>query len=176
MDIISCWKHSTARRWARLAFEPAGLRARRVAGRAACWRKEGGRRRETGRPKSPPGRPPQAMPVGPGCSLKRFSRIPSTPRSSCSGRARAATAFRRGDRVLPRPNRWDVEFSTFFATLPPGVTCSWRGVIDGSPEAEAALRLPARRFINLCRSNERASGGDSCSRRARQAPTGCRRW
>ncbi len=61
--------------------------------------------------------------------------------------------------LLPLSERWDVEFSTFFATLPPGVTCSWRGVIDGSPEAEAALRLPGALVIDLCRPNHRASGG-----------------
>ena len=44
--------------------------------------------------------------------------------------------------LLPPSRRWDVEFSTFFATLPPGVSCSWRGMIEGSPETEAAMRLP----------------------------------
>ncbi len=60
--------------------------------------------------------------------------------------------------LLPPPRRWDVEFSTFFATLPPGVTCSWRGVIDGSSEAEAALRLPGALVINLCRPGGKAEG------------------
>ena len=60
--------------------------------------------------------------------------------------------------LLPPPLRRDVEFSTFFATLPPGVACSWRGVIDGSPEAEAAQRLPGALVINLCRPLVRAEG------------------
>ena len=46
--------------------------------------------------------------------------------------------------LLPPSRRWDVEFSTYFSTLPPGVNCSWRGVIENSPMAESALRLPAR--------------------------------
>jgi GTPase-associated protein 1, N-terminal domain type 2/GTPase-associated protein 1, middle domain len=60
--------------------------------------------------------------------------------------------------LLPPPRRWDVQFSTFFSTLPPGVTCSWRGVIDGSPEADAALRLPGALVINLCRPVGMATG------------------
>jgi hypothetical protein len=60
--------------------------------------------------------------------------------------------------LLPLPRRWDVEFSTFFSTLPPGVNCSWRGVIEGSPEAEAALRLPGSLVINLCRPGGNAEG------------------
>ena len=60
--------------------------------------------------------------------------------------------------LLPPTLRWDVEFSTFFSTLPPGVTCSWRGVIDGSPESEAALKLPSALVINLCQPCGKAEG------------------
>jgi hypothetical protein len=51
--------------------------------------------------------------------------------------------------LLPAQRRWDVEFSTYFTTLPQGVTCHWRGVVEGSPEAIHALRLPNTLVINL---------------------------
>lgn len=51
--------------------------------------------------------------------------------------------------LLPPQRRWDVEFSTYFTTLPQGVTCHWRGVVEGSPEAILALRLPNTLVINL---------------------------
>ncbi len=60
--------------------------------------------------------------------------------------------------LLPPPRRWDVEFSTYFTTLPRGVTCPWRGVLEGSSEAENALRLPNALAINLCGSPGRAEG------------------
>jgi hypothetical protein len=61
--------------------------------------------------------------------------------------------------LLPPPRRWDVEFSTYFSTLPQGITCIWRGVLDGSAEAESARRLPQVRLIDLCRPAARARGG-----------------
>jgi GTPase-associated protein 1, N-terminal domain type 2/GTPase-associated protein 1, middle domain len=60
--------------------------------------------------------------------------------------------------LLPPSRRWDVEFSTYFSTLPPGVNCSWRGVIENSPMAESALRLPGALVINLCRRDAKAEG------------------
>ena len=38
------------------------------------------------------------------------------------------------------------------------MTCPWRGVLEGSPEAENALRLPNALTINLCESPGRAEG------------------
>ncbi len=60
--------------------------------------------------------------------------------------------------LLPPPRRWDVEFSTYFTSLPRGVNCPWRGVVEGSPEAQNALRLPNALTINLCGSLGRAEG------------------
>ena len=51
--------------------------------------------------------------------------------------------------LLPPSKRWEVEFSTYFTTLPRGLNCPWRGVLKGSPEAENALRLPNVLVINL---------------------------
>jgi hypothetical protein len=60
--------------------------------------------------------------------------------------------------LLPAPRRWEVEFSTYFNTLPQGVSCSWRGVLDGSAEAKNARRLPNALIVDLCRPIGRASG------------------
>ncbi len=62
--------------------------------------------------------------------------------------------------LLPAPRRWEVEFSTYFNTLPQGVTCAWRGVLDGSAEAKNARRLPNALIVDLCRPIGRASGDD----------------
>ncbi len=61
--------------------------------------------------------------------------------------------------LLPPPRRWDVEFSTYYTSLPQGVTCQWRGVLEGSPEAASALRLPAH-WSSTCavRSGARKGG------------------
>ena len=60
--------------------------------------------------------------------------------------------------LLPAPRRWEVEFSTYFNTLPQGVSCSWRGVLDGSAEAKDARRLPNALIVDLCRPTGRAAG------------------
>ncbi len=60
--------------------------------------------------------------------------------------------------LLPPERRWDVEFSTYFSTLPAGVNCSWRGLIEGSSDAEAALKHPGALVINLCRPVGKAEG------------------
>ena len=60
--------------------------------------------------------------------------------------------------LLPAPRRWEVEFSTYFLTLPQGVTCAWRGVLNGSPEANDARRLPNAMVVDLCRPLGRAQG------------------
>ena len=42
--------------------------------------------------------------------------------------------------LLPPSLRWEVTFTTFFVGLPPEVECLWRGVLLGTPEAEAVRR------------------------------------
>lgn len=56
--------------------------------------------------------------------------------------------------LLSPGRRWEATFSTYFTSLPPGVTCTWRCVPRGSPEALNALRLPDT--LNLCASLGRA--------------------
>ncbi len=60
--------------------------------------------------------------------------------------------------LLPASRRWEVEFTTYFTTLPQGVTCHGRGVLDGSAEAKNARRLPNALIVNLCRPVGRARG------------------
>ena len=52
--------------------------------------------------------------------------------------------------LLPASRRWDVDFSTYFNQLPQGVTCAWRGVLEGSDEAKNARRLPNALVLDLC--------------------------
>lgn len=61
--------------------------------------------------------------------------------------------------LLPSSRRWDVEFSTYLTTLPPGIHCAWRGVLDGSTEVKNARRLPGALVIDLSRIAGRARGG-----------------
>ncbi len=51
--------------------------------------------------------------------------------------------------LLPPPLRWDVTFTTFFVGLPPEVECIWRGVIVGTPEADAARRRHGLLLLDL---------------------------
>lgn len=52
--------------------------------------------------------------------------------------------------LLPAELRWQATFSTYFTKLPPGVTCRWRCVLEGSEEAIAARRSPHVLVIDLC--------------------------
>ena len=61
--------------------------------------------------------------------------------------------------LLPPSRRWEVDFSTYFSQLPQGVTCAWRGVIEGSEEANNARRLPNALVLDLCSPLGRAEGG-----------------
>ncbi len=61
--------------------------------------------------------------------------------------------------LLPASRRWDVEFSTYLTNLPPGVSCTWRGVLEGSAEAKNARRLPNALILDLGRPAGRAQGG-----------------
>ncbi len=61
--------------------------------------------------------------------------------------------------LLPTSRRWEVEFSTYLTQLPNGVSCPWRGVLEGSAEARNAGRLPNSLVIDLCRPAGRVQGG-----------------
>jgi len=61
--------------------------------------------------------------------------------------------------LLPRDQRWEVTFSTYFTSLPPGTTCNWRCVLKDSPEANQSRRFVQALRINLCEPLERATGG-----------------
>jgi hypothetical protein len=62
--------------------------------------------------------------------------------------------------LLPADRRWDVTFSTYFTSLPPGVTCAWRGVLSGSPEAVQVREISRALYINLCEPVRAATGGN----------------
>jgi hypothetical protein len=61
--------------------------------------------------------------------------------------------------LLPTPKRWEVEFGTYLSQVPQGISYSWRGVLDGSPEAHSAMRLPHALTVNLCSPSGSARGG-----------------
>ncbi len=61
--------------------------------------------------------------------------------------------------LLPAERRWDVTFSTYFTSLPPGVSCAWRCVLSGSPEAEQARKFGKALHIDLCQPVPPAVGG-----------------
>ena len=67
--------------------------------------------------------------------------------------------FEEAIALLPASRRWDVEFSTYFAQLPPGISCSWRGVLEGTEEASRPRRLPGVLVIDLAGTLGRAQGG-----------------
>ncbi|HEY2251074.1 MAG TPA: hypothetical protein VGH74_08440, partial [Planctomycetaceae bacterium] len=75
--------------------------------------------------------------------------------------------------LLPAESRWDVTFSTYFTSLPPGVTCGWRGVLSGSPEAEQGKKFGKALHIDLCQPVPLAKGGAlvQAARTGRAAPT-----
>jgi len=61
--------------------------------------------------------------------------------------------------LVPSNLRWQVTFSTYYTSLPPGTGCQWRCVLEGSAEAKSARRLPGVLAINLCEPLGRALGG-----------------
>lgn len=61
--------------------------------------------------------------------------------------------------LVPSNRRWQVTFSTYFTSLPPGTGCQWRCLLEGSVEAKSARRLPGALVINLCEPLGRAVGG-----------------
>jgi hypothetical protein len=61
--------------------------------------------------------------------------------------------------LLPLSRRWEVDFSTYFSQLPQGISCAWRGVLEGSEESIDARRLPNALMLDLCSPLGRAGGG-----------------
>jgi hypothetical protein len=51
--------------------------------------------------------------------------------------------------LLPPPTRWNVTFSTYFTTLPPGTTCAMRWLLHGTPEADQIRRDYRRKVLDL---------------------------
>lgn len=51
--------------------------------------------------------------------------------------------------LVPPGRRWEVTFCTYDSALPQGMACHWRFVLDGSPEAVRAERLPNARIVSL---------------------------
>ncbi len=61
--------------------------------------------------------------------------------------------------LLPETKRWNVTFSTYFTKLPPGISCQWRFVLEGTPEATQARRDPRHKLLDLTRPLGRAPDG-----------------
>lgn len=61
--------------------------------------------------------------------------------------------------LLPGALRWNVTFSTYFTSLPPGTTCQWRCVLAGSPEAQQSRRFVQALRIDLTQPMPKATGG-----------------
>jgi hypothetical protein len=53
--------------------------------------------------------------------------------------------------LLPPTLRWQVTFSTYYTPLPPGVECSWRCVLSGSPEETDARQTRQALVLDLTR-------------------------
>jgi hypothetical protein len=60
--------------------------------------------------------------------------------------------------ALPAERRWEVTFSTYYATLPQGVRCAWRAVPRDSAEAKLARRASAALVLDLAADLGPASG------------------
>jgi hypothetical protein len=72
--------------------------------------------------------------------------------------------------LLPEGARWRVTFSTYFDTLPAGLTCGWRCVVAGTPAARSAAanatsgvvidlttklgQAPANKYVQMARTGE----------------------
>lgn len=67
--------------------------------------------------------------------------------------------FAEAIELLPPERRWDVSFSTFFTSLPRGVTCNWRCVLAGSAEANQSRRFVNALRIDLTQDLPPATGG-----------------
>ncbi|MCH8830238.1 MAG: hypothetical protein IID45_11740, partial [Planctomycetes bacterium] len=61
--------------------------------------------------------------------------------------------------LIPARKRWDVTFSTYFTTLPAGLQCQLRFVLDETKEATALRRHPHVQLLDLCQDLGSAAGG-----------------
>lgn len=61
--------------------------------------------------------------------------------------------------LLPEPKRWDVTFNTYFTSLPRGVTCAWRCVLEGTQPAREATIRKGLTVIDLTKSLGAAPDG-----------------
>ena len=52
--------------------------------------------------------------------------------------------------LLPAQYRWKVTFTTYYIGLPPGITCQWRCMVEGTPEAVSARRTRGALVLDLC--------------------------
>lgn len=60
--------------------------------------------------------------------------------------------------LIPADQRWQVTFSTYFTSLPPGLSCAWRCVPKEAPEAVQARQTPGALVLDLGRGMGAASG------------------
>ena len=158
---MSCWKEPSARRRTGLATEPARLSCK-------------GRGRES-RARFPSGRTPLQGDRQPGMARAWQALIGDGGWAGvlaesflADPRRTVFLVFRPGMdllplfvealALLPASRRWDVDFSTYFNQLPQGVSCTWRGVLDGSDEVKNAGRLPNALVLDLCRALGHARG------------------
>jgi len=51
--------------------------------------------------------------------------------------------------LLPPQERWQVCFSTYYTSLPPGADCHWRAVLAGTQAAKEASRYPQAVVIDI---------------------------
>ncbi|MDB5349536.1 MAG: hypothetical protein JWN86_783 [Planctomycetota bacterium] len=61
--------------------------------------------------------------------------------------------------LIPPSRRWEVTFSTYFTSLPQGLSCAWRGVLKDSAEATQARRSPEALVLDLTQPMGEAQGG-----------------
>lgn len=61
--------------------------------------------------------------------------------------------------LLPAELRWDATFTTYFTNLPPGVACTWRGLLKDSAEAKQSRRQVRALRLDLTEPLGPAAGG-----------------
>lgn len=52
-------------------------------------------------------------------------------------------------RLVPREQRWDVTFNTYFTTLPLGTSCAWRGCLPNAEALKQARRRPGMLVLDF---------------------------
>jgi hypothetical protein len=71
----------------------------------------------------------------------------------------ALALFAEAMALLPQEYRWAVLFSTYYATVPQGMTCHWRWLVRGSAEVKAAQKIPNALVLDLNPGMGQAEGG-----------------